>query len=88
MTFTQALQLIERNKNLIGTKTDKGLLIDLILVVPTDADLRDRFIDNLMITRNPQQAIAPFMNSDVEVWVTNSEYLYKQGIFFHDVVKD
>ena len=88
MTFTQALQLIERKKNLIGSKTDKGLLIDLILVVPTDTKLREQFIDNLMITRNPQQAIAPFMDSDVEVWVTNSDYLYKKGILFHDVVKD
>lgn len=88
MTFTQALQLIERKKNLIGSKTDKGLLIDLILVVPTDTKLREQFIDNLMITRNPQQAIAPFMNSNVEVWATNSEYLYKQNLLAYTVVKD
>ena len=67
MTFTQALQLIERKKNLIGTTTDKGLLIDLILVVPTDTKLREQFIDNLMITRNPQQAIAPFMKSGQQI---------------------
>lgn len=88
MTFTQALQLIERKKNLIGSKTDKGLLIDLILVVPTDTNLRDQFIDNLMITRSPQKSIVPFIGSDVEVWATNSEYLYKQNLLAYAVVKD
>ena len=88
MTFTQALQLIERKKNLIGTTTDKGLLIDLILVVPTDTNLRNQFIDNLMVTRSPQKSIVPFMGSDVEVWATNSDSLYKQGILFYDVVRD
>ncbi|MBR5086615.1 MAG: hypothetical protein IKX31_06385 [Muribaculaceae bacterium] len=82
MIFTQALQLIEQKKKLIGTTTDKGLLINLILVVPIDTNLRNQFIDNLIVTRSPYKLIVPFIGSNVEVWATNSDYLYKQGILF------
>ncbi len=88
MTFTEALQLVERKKSLIGSKTEKGLLIDLIIIVPTDEELREKFVRSLMVTRSPQKSIAPFMESDVEVWATNSDYLYKQGILFFDVLSD
>lgn len=36
MKFTEALQLIESKKDILGTTTDKGILIDLILIVPTE----------------------------------------------------
>lgn len=88
MTFTEALQLVERKKSLIGSKTEKGLLIDLIIIVPADKDLREKFVRSLMVTRSPQKTIVPFMESDVEVWATNSDYLYKQGILFYDVLSD
>ena len=87
-TFTEALQLVERKKSLIGTTTEKGLLIDLIIIVPTDKELREKFVRSLMVTRSLQKTIVPFMESDVEVWATNSDYLYKQGILFYDVLSD
>lgn len=88
MTFTEALQLVERKKSLIGSKTEKGMLIDLIIIVPTDKEQREKFVRSLMVTRSPQKSIVPFMESDVEVWATNSDYLYKQGILFFDVLSD
>lgn len=88
MTFPEALQLIERKKDLLGTTTEKGLLIDLILVVPTDEQQKKEFVLRLMGSHNPQQSIVPFMNSDVEVWATNSDYLYNKNIMFYDVVKE
>lgn len=88
MTFTEALQLVERKKSLIGTTTEKGLLIDLIIIVPTDKEQREKFVRSLMFTRSPQKSIVPFMESDVEVWATNSDYLYKQGILFYDIVPE
>ena len=88
MTFPEALQLIERKKDLLGTTTEKGLLIDLILVVPTDEHQKKDFVLRLMDTHDPQQSIVPYMNSDVEVWATNAKHLYQGGILFYDVVKD
>ena len=88
MTFPEALQLIERKKDLLGTTTDKGLLIDLILVVPTDEQQKKEFVLRLMESRNPQQAIVPFMNSDVEVWATNSKHLYQGNILFCKVITE
>lgn len=88
MTFPEALQLVERKKSLIGTTTEKGLLIDLIIIVPTDKEQREKFVRSLMVTRSPQKSIVPFMESDVEVWATNSDYLYKRGILFFDVLSD
>lgn len=88
MTFPEALQLIERKKDLMGTTTEKGLLIDLILVVPTDEQKKKEFVLRLMDSHNPQQSIMPFINSDVEVWATNSDYLYRKNIMFYDIIKD
>ena len=88
MTFPEALQLIERKKDLLGTTTEKGMLIDLILVVPTDEQQKKEFVLRLMASRNPQQAIVPFMNSDVEVWATNSKHLYQGNILFYKVITE
>lgn len=88
MTFPEALQLIERKKDMVGTTTEKGLLIDLILVVPTDEKQKKEFVLRLMGSHDPQQAIVPFVNSDVEVWATNSDYLYEKNIVFYDIIKD
>lgn len=88
MTFHGALQLIERKKDLLGTTTEKGLLIDLILVVPTDEQQKKEFVLRLMGSHDPQEAIVPFINSDVEVWATNSDYLYKKNLMIYDVVTD
>lgn len=88
MTFPEALQLIERKKDLVGTTTKKGLLIDLILVVPTDEQQKKEFVLRLMGSHDPQEAIVPFINSDVEVWATNSDYLYNKNIVFYDIIKD
>lgn len=81
MTYQEALQVIERNKGLIGATTDKGLEIDALLIVPVDQDEMKRYVHSLMLTRNPQQAIVPFMSSDVQVWATDTRLLYEKGVF-------
>ena len=87
MKFTEALQLIESNKDILGTTTDKGLLIELILIVPTEQRNQKQFINSLNLSHNPQQSILPFTNDDVEVWATNADYLYKKNILFFQVLK-
>lgn len=81
MNFAEALKIANSNENIIGTTTDSGVEIDTILIVPVDEKERDHFFGTLMLTRNPQQAIAPFMNSDVEVLATDSRILYEKGVF-------
>lgn len=88
MIFSEATKLIDRKKGLIGTTTEKGLLIDLILIVPTDEHKKKEFVVRLLNTRDPQQSIAPYMNGDVEVWATNSVFLYNKGVLFYDILKD
>ena len=87
MKFTEALQLIESKKDILGTTTDKGLLIDLILIVPTEQRNQKQFINSLNLSHNPQQSILPFTNDDVEVWATNADYLYNKNILFLQVLK-
>lgn len=86
MNFKDALQLIESKKDIIGTTDDKGLLIDLILIVPTEQRNKGQYINTLNQSHNPQQAILPFVNEDVEVWATNADYLYKKGVLFYRVL--
>ena len=88
MNFQEALELIERKKDILGSTTEKGVTIDLILVVPTDSEQREAFVQILMLTRSPQQAILPFTNGDVEVWATSSNCLYNQNILFYKVLTE
>ena len=81
MTFQEALQIVELNKELVGTTTDKGLEIDALLIVPADHEEMKSFVNSLMLTRNPQLAIAPFIGSDVQVWATDTRLLYEKGVF-------
>lgn len=81
MTFQEALQVIERNKGLIGTTTDKGLEINALLIVPVDQDEMKRYVNSLMLTKDYQKAIVPFMSSDVQVWATDTKLLYEKGVF-------
>lgn len=80
MTFFEALPLAKDKTSLIGTCIN-GDKIDDILIVPTNPDELKSYIDLYISTKNAQQAIAPFMASDVKVVALfKRENLIKLGV--------
>ncbi|WP_026711708.1 hypothetical protein [Flavobacterium filum] len=67
MNFIKALEIIKKNKHLIGSDY-KGATIDELVILPTDMELRQQVIQNYLMTHNAQQAIAPYTNYDVEIF--------------------
>lgn len=81
MTFYEALLIANSNSSLIGTFIN-GEKVDDILIIPTDVDELKAYIDTYIATLNPQQAIIPFISSDVKVVVLfKRDYLVRFGIF-------
>ena len=66
MNFFDAVQLAKSKEGLIG-KTVQGARLDDIVIVPTSQDELPIFQQIYIQTLNAQQAIAPFMGSDVIV---------------------
>lgn len=80
MTFKEALNLIDENKNLIGKKF-RGATIDEFLVAPTDSVQRDQFSRLYIDSLNAQQSALPFINSDVDVLVVCDKHRIRQENF-------
>jgi len=83
MNFTKALSLAERNSHLIGKEYNGGI-IDDIIIFPTDPQSFDRFAKIYISSKNPQKAILPFTNQDVDVGVVVDKYrIDSQSVFLY-----
>lgn len=66
MTFSEALIIASSKSSLVGTFIN-GEKVDDILIIPTNVDELKVYIDSYIASLNPQQAIIPFIASDVKV---------------------
>lgn len=83
MKFLDAVKLAEMNSHLIGKSTSGGR-IDEIIIYPTDPILYEQFLQEYMSTRNPQNSIVEFINSEVQVGVVIDKFLIEEnGVFHH-----
>lgn len=67
MDFLSAVKLAKDCEHLIGEKTNKGV-VEEIIIMPTDEEKRAKFIELFRKYMNAQKAIALFTSSDVEVY--------------------
>lgn len=87
MRFDEALKVIENNNHRIGLKTEKGGIIDELIIVPTDVNEREAVIRSYLFDFNAQKAIAPFFNSEVEVIaVIDKEKIVSHGVFLYQSI--
>ena len=88
MTYKEAFDRIEANKKLIGSKTDKNLLIDDLVAVPTNSHEREVFLRSYVINRNRVACIVPYVNSDLEVWAIDTFALETKNLLFYKKLAD
>lgn len=83
MNFLEAVKIAEANQHLVG-KEWKGATIDEIIIAPTETTLRTEFEKLYVQTLDAQQSIAPFVNSDVEVFaVFDKKRIRTQNLFVY-----
>lgn len=83
MNYSDAIKFREDNESLIGTTTDKGLKIGKLMIVPSDEESRRKFFSSYFYIGNEDEAIIPFVNSPVEVWAIDTEFLNKNNVLFY-----
>lgn len=83
MNYDKALLLLEKNQHLIG-KTDNGSTIEELIIVPTDAQLKETFLKIYLQTLNGERAIQSFIGADVDIIaVFDKERIDAQGTFLY-----
>ena len=87
MTFEEALQQINENSHIIGSKINMGT-IDELVVYPNSDEAKIAFKEIYFKTLNAQEAIAPFVNEDVSVSAIINKQKIKEGFFFTSNLED
>jgi len=81
MDFQEALSLQEKNKHLLGKK-DKGLAISELILVPTDANLAEKYCQLYIKLLDGEKAAKLIWGADVNVVaVFDKEKIAGTGIF-------
>ena len=83
MTYKEAFDWIEAHKNLIGTKTDKDMLICDLVAVPVNEVQRNAFLRTYVLTRNKVTSVIPFVKSNFEVWAIDTYLLETRNVFLY-----
>lgn len=83
MTYKQAEEWIEANKQLIGTETEKGMVIGDLIAVPANASDQEVFLRSYVLSRQWEVSIIPFLNGEMEVWAIDTERITRDRVLLH-----
>ena len=88
MTYEEALTVVEKNKDLIGTTTEKNFVIGDIAIVPSDEVNRNSFFRYYVITRDWRTGILPYINGDMRVWAIDTYHMTKNHVLFYNDISN
>ena len=80
MNYEEANTLKQKSQSLVGSKTDNGMVISHVLIVPSDEKSRDQFFGMSLWNGNFEGAILRFKDQDLSVWGIDLSYLKKYGV--------
>ena len=83
MTYKEAQEWIESNKHLIGTVSEKGVVYRDLVIVPSDDLEREGFLRNYILSYNNQEAIIPYIGSDLQVWAIDTDLIRTNNLLFY-----
>jgi len=87
MKYKDALEFLERKQSLKGSVDEKGFLVGDIVIVPSEKNKRDLFLQNY--TQNGGNVVCTFSEfEDVEVWAIDTAYLEKANVLFYNKLTD
>lgn len=87
MRYKEALEYVEKKQPLKGTVDEKGFWVGDIVIVPSEKNRRDLFLQNY--TQNGGNVECTFSeDEDVEVWAIDTAYLEKANVLFYNKLAD
>lgn len=87
MKYKEAIEFVKRHQELKGTVDEKGFLIGDIVIVPSDKNNRDLFLQNY--AQNGGHVFCSFADDEeVEVWAIDTAYLEKANVLFYNKLTD
>lgn len=87
MKYKEALKFVEKKLPLKGTVDEKGFLVGDIVIVPSEKNKQDVFLQNYV--QNGGSDLCIFNdNEDVQVWAIDTAYLEKANILFYNKLTD
>jgi len=87
MTFKDALELANNNKNIIGKKLN-GATVDDIIIHPVNEKQFEEFLKSYTLSLNAQKAVLPYLDFDLSVSVVLDKHrISKQSVFFHTSIE-
>lgn len=87
MKYKEALVFVEKEQPLKGTVDEKGFLVGDIVIVPSEKNKRDVFLQNFI--QNGGSVLCSFNDDeDVQVWAIDTAYLEKANVLFYNILTD
>ena len=83
MTYKEAQEWIESKNHLIGTVNEKGVVYRDLVIVPSDDLERKEFLRSYVLSYCNQEAIIPYINSDLQVWAIDTDLIRTNNILFY-----
>ena len=83
MNYQEAKELKEKSLHLVGTRTEQGVIIGAILMVPLDEDKRNDFMRKYLLYNDENMAISQYLNDELCVLAIDVEYLVKHSVLFY-----
>lgn len=87
MEYKKAEQLKRKNVHIIGKQVN-GMIIDELILVPTNADLSVDFFRLYRQTLDGTKSIFPFTGADVEILAVFNKKHITQSFFFSENLFD
>lgn len=88
MTYKQAKEWIDANKMLIGTETEKGMVIGDLVAVPVNANDQEKFLRSYILSKQWEVSIIPFLDGEMEVWAIDSDRITRDRVLLHKTMVD
>lgn len=88
MTYEKAIEIINKNKHLIGKLRGESI-IDEIIAVPVDSTMCDNFVRLYCEEYNAHEAIQLFKNIDLKVLIVfDKVLLISQNMFIYEDIEN
>lgn len=83
MKYQEAIEWIEANKHLVGTKTEDNFSIGDLVVVPAKPEDQNSFLKAFVFNRNKESSLIPFIYGELEVWAIDTYHLETCGLLIY-----
>lgn len=79
MNYSEAIEVIKRNAHLIGKTSEKGFVINTLIMVPKGHDDIGKYLHSYMTLKDYTLANEPYKNEDLAVWAIDTKHLYESA---------